>query len=100
MRPIHVVQLDKPRPAVVLTRAAVLDVRSLVTVAPITTTIRGLSVEVPVGVANGVHDESVVNLDAIVTVARAALGRQIGYLFDSQEPDLAAAIRHAFDLSG
>jgi len=69
-----------------------------VTVAPITSTIRGLSTEVPVGSANGLDHESVVSCDNIVTVPTSALGRQIGYLLPAQEADLAHAIRAAFDL--
>ena len=37
----------KRRPVLVLTRPEVIDVRELVTVAEITTTVRGLAVEVP-----------------------------------------------------
>ncbi len=53
--------------------------------APITTTIRGLSTEVPDGPANGIGHESVVSCDNIVTINKAALGERIGYLFPPQE---------------
>jgi len=69
-----------------------------VTVAPITTTMRGLSTEVPVGPANGLESACVVSCDNIVTVPRNALGRQIGYLLPGQEAALTAAIHAAFDL--
>lgn len=98
MRPIHVVTLDKPRPAVVLTREAVVDVRQYVTVAAITSSARGLSVEVPVGPANGLDHDSVVNCDDITTVPRATVGRLVGYLLDEQEAALADAVVAAFDL--
>jgi mRNA interferase MazF len=49
MRPIHTAQLEKRRPVLVLTRELVRPHRTLVTVAPITSTIRGLSTEVAVG---------------------------------------------------
>ena len=52
MRPIHVAQLDKARPVVVLTRELVRPHLARVTVAPITMTVRGLSTEVAVGPAN------------------------------------------------
>ncbi|MGH2217811.1 type II toxin-antitoxin system PemK/MazF family toxin, partial [Enterococcus faecalis] len=68
------------------------------TVAPITSTVRGLSTEVPVGPANGLDHPSVVNLDNIVTVPTASLGRHIGYLLPGQETDLTEAIHAAFDL--
>ncbi|MFY9826671.1 MAG: type II toxin-antitoxin system PemK/MazF family toxin, partial [Thermoanaerobaculia bacterium] len=43
MRAIHVAQLDKARPVLILTRELVRPHLRTVTVAPITTTIRGLS---------------------------------------------------------
>jgi len=49
MRPIHSARLDKTRPVLVLTREVVRPHLSRVTVAPITSTVRGLSTEVPVG---------------------------------------------------
>lgn len=66
--------------------------------APITGTVRGLSTEVPVGVRNGLEQDSVVSVDNIVTIPVAALGRQIGFFLPDQEELLTTAIRHAFDL--
>jgi mRNA interferase MazF len=98
VRPIHVAQLDKARPVLVLTRELVIPQRTQVTVAPITSTARGLSVEIAVGQANGLGHESVVNCDNIVTIPKAALGERIGYLLPPQEEELTAAIHAAFDL--
>lgn len=92
MRPIHVVTLDKARPAVILTREGVLHFRQRLTVAAITTNARGLSSEVSVGPANGLADDSVINCDDIYTVAAAQLGRRVGWLLDHQEPELAEAV--------
>lgn len=78
MRPIHFVQLDETRPALVLTRQLVRPLLTRVTVIPITTTVRGLSTELPVGTANGLVHDSVVSCENIVTVPTSALGRQIG----------------------
>ena len=98
MRPIHVAQLDKQRPVLVLTRELVRPHLTRVTVAPITTTSRGLSTEVPIGPANGLTQASVVSCDNIVTVPTTALGAQIGVLLPAQERALTAAIHAAFDL--
>ena len=98
MRPIHVAHLDTSRPVVVLTRQTVRPHINRVTVAPITTTVRGLSTEVPVGAANGLDHDSVVSCDNIVTVPVDALGRQLGFLLPDQEPALSEAVRTAFDL--
>jgi mRNA interferase MazF len=98
MRPIHVAHLDKARPVLILTRELVRPHLGTVTVAPITTTIRGLSTEVPVGEANGLAGPSVVSCDNVTTIPTDALGPQIGALLDDQEPTLSEAIRAAFDL--
>jgi mRNA interferase MazF len=99
MRPIHLAQLDKARPVLVLTREAVRPYLTRVTVAPITSTVRGLSTEVPVGQRNGLDHESVVSCDNIVTVPAGALGWHLGYLLADQERGLAEAIQAAFDLT-
>ncbi len=99
MRPIQLAQLDKTRPVLILTRQIVRAHMARVTVAPITTTVRGLSTEVAVGPANGLDQPGVVNCDNIVTVPDSTLGRHIGYLLPSQEAELAEAVRAAFDLS-
>jgi mRNA interferase MazF len=98
VRPIYTARLDKTRPVVVLTRELVRPYLALVTVAPITTTIRGLSTEVQVGRVNGLAQPSVISCDNIVTVPKTVLGRQIGYLLPAQETALTAAIHAAFDL--
>jgi mRNA interferase MazF len=98
MRPIHIAELDKARPVLVLTRELVWPYMSSVTVAPVTRTVRGLSTEVPVGPENGLDTECVVSCDNIVTVPKTSLGRQIGYLMPAQEAALATAIMAAFDL--
>jgi mRNA interferase MazF len=98
VRPIHLVRLDKTRPALILTREIVRPHLSRVTVAPITSRVRGLTVEVLVGPSNGLDQESVINCDNIVTVPTSAVGRQIGFLWSEQEPRLSEAIRNAFDV--
>ena len=98
MRPIHIAHLDKARPVLVLTRELVIPQRTQITVAPITTTARGLSVEIAVGEANGLGHDSVVNCDNIVTIPNTTLGERIGYLLPAQETALTSAIHAAFDL--
>ncbi len=98
MRPIHLAQLYETRPVLVLTRDLVRPHLSRVTVAPITSRIRGLSTEVPVGADNGLDHPSVVSWDDVVTVPASVLGRQIGRLRPEQEVSLTAALHAAFDL--
>lgn len=98
MRDIHIAHLDKARPVVVLTREPVRTAMRRVTVAPITTTVKGLSTEVPVGPVNGLDQPGVVSCDNIITIDKAALGRHTGFLFERQEQEIAAAIVNAFAL--
>jgi mRNA interferase MazF len=98
MRPIHVARLDKARPVLVLTRELVRPHLSTVTVAPITTTIRGLSTELPVDTENGLAGPSAVSCDNITTIPADSLSEQVGVLLDRQEPALSEAIQAAFDL--
>lgn len=100
MRDIHVAHLDKARPVVVLTREPVRGAMRRVTVAPITTTVKGLSTEVWVGAENGLDQSSVISCDNIVTIDKAALGRHLGFLFERQEEELTRAIVNAFALRG
>jgi len=99
MRTIAAVQLDERRPALILTRQSRLHLLTWVTVAPITSTIRGLTSEVPVGPRNGLDHDSVVSCDNIVTVSTSAVGDTLGLFFDDQEAELSRAISDAFDLS-
>ncbi|MFT4029380.1 MAG: type II toxin-antitoxin system PemK/MazF family toxin [Protaetiibacter sp.] len=98
MRPIHLARLDKTRAVLVLTRELVRPHLRRVTVAPITSTIRGLSTELAVGRRNGLDHESVVSLDNVMTIPVDSLGKQLGYLLPEQEAGLTAAIVLAFDL--
>jgi mRNA interferase MazF len=95
VRPIHIAHLDNARPVLVLTREMVIPQRTQVTVAPLTSTARGLSTEIPVGQANGLGHDLVVNCDNIVTIQKTALGERIGYLLPAQETALTADIHAA-----
>ena len=98
MREICVVRLDETRPALVLTREAARGAMTKVTIAPITSTIKGLSSEVLVGPDNGLDHECAVSLDNVLTVPVDALGRTVGYLNGEQEAQLARAVVLAYDL--
>lgn len=57
--------LDKVRPVVVLTRARIASRLQRILIAPITTTVRGISTEVPLGRDEGVKPGSVASLDNV-----------------------------------
>lgn len=72
--------LDKVRPVVVLTRARVAPRLRRVLVAPITTTVRGLPTEVPLGAPEGVRDGSVASLDNVQLLPVDRLLRRAGHV--------------------
>ena len=76
MREICLVRLDKTRPALVLTREAARAAMTKVTVAPITTTIKGLVQRGQVGPDNGLDQDCVVALDNVITVPVEPAGPQ------------------------
>ena len=86
----------KRRPVVVLTRGEVLDVRALVTVAEISTTIRGLAAEVPVDrELVGLDRESVVNCDGLHTIRQASLTSRVGALDDATVRRVCSSVTYA-----
>ena len=98
MREICLARLDKTRPVLVLTRDPARAVMTKVTVAPITSTVKGLSSEVPVGRANGLDHDSAVSVDNVLTIPVDLLGRTLGFLTSEQERRLARAFALASDL--
>jgi mRNA interferase MazF len=98
LREICLARLDKTRPVLVLTRDAARAVMTKVTVAPVTSTVKGLSSEVAVGRANGLDHDSAVSIDNVVTIPADLLGRTLGFLTPEQEDDLARALVLAYDL--
>ena len=86
----------KRRPVLVLTRSEVLEVRSLVTVAEITTKKRGLAAEVSVNhQEEGLDQESVVNCDGLHTVDQSILTERVGELAMNELESVCAAVTYA-----
>ncbi|HUO84134.1 MAG TPA: type II toxin-antitoxin system PemK/MazF family toxin [Thermoanaerobaculia bacterium] len=71
---------DKRRPVVILSRQDVIGLLHTVTVAPVTSTIRGLPSEVVIGAGEGLKKDSAVNLDHVQTVEKSRLQRYLGSL--------------------
>lgn len=87
---------QKRRPVLVLTRPEVIDVRSLVTVAEITTSVRGLAAEVEFDFAGaGLAEKSVVNCDGIHTVTQNSLTTYVGTIQEETMSQVCAAVRYA-----
>ena len=84
---------DKRRPVVVLTRDSVLSYLSTATVAPITSTIRGVPSEVVLSEDDGMKTPCAVNLHNAVTVPQQRLGRRVARLSSSRMNEVCAALR-------
>ena len=84
---------DKNRPVVILTRDSALGYLSTVTVAPITSAIRGVPSEVVLDEEDGMKSPCAVNLHNAVTVSQRRLGRRIAHLSTLRMDQVCAALR-------
>lgn len=87
------------RPVVLLSRDEAYAVRELVLVAPVTTRIRHIPVEVPLGRAEGMARKCVANLDTITTIPKALLVTYAGALDPEKTAALDGAARFALGLA-
>ena len=94
---VWLAELDKIRPVVVMTRDPMGRLLNAVLVAPVTSTVRGVSTEVPVGAQDGIKRTSVANVDNLQLVARDRLVRQVGRASPSTMSSLCAALSIAVD---
>jgi mRNA interferase MazF len=83
---------DKARPVLILTRDSAIAYLSRVTIAPITSTIRGVPSEVVIGPDDGLKQPSAVNLHNVMTVAKDRVGRRVGQLGDARMRDVCRAL--------
>ncbi|NCQ53804.1 MAG: type II toxin-antitoxin system PemK/MazF family toxin [Caldiserica bacterium] len=93
--------LPKPigrRPVILLSRDEAYLVRSSVTVAEITTTIRDIPVEVPLDVSDGLSKKCVANLDSVITIPKNLLESHITTLSPEKVEKINEAIKFALDL--
>lgn len=91
-------KVDRRRPVVLVSRDEAYDVRSLVIVAPATTTVRGYAVEVKVGRREGLPRDWVVNCDWLVTLPKEDLLERAGRLSGPKLRQLDDALRFALGL--
>jgi mRNA interferase MazF len=84
---------DKQRPVVVLTRASAIAYLSSVTVAPITSSIRGVPSEVVLNEEDGMKSPCAVNLHHTVTISQDRLGKRIAQLSTIRMHEICAALR-------
>jgi mRNA interferase MazF len=93
VRLYHFAPPDKKRPVVVLTRDSVVGYLSTVTVAPITSTVRGVPSEVVLSEEDGMKTTCAVNLHHAVTVSQERLGKRVARLSVRRMNEICAALR-------
>jgi len=86
------------RPVLLLSRNQAYRVRRSVTLALITSTIREIPVEVPLGPEDGMPHLCVVNCDEVHTVAISLLDNQVTALSAPKMQEVANAVRFALDV--
>ncbi len=94
-------ELEPPagrRPVLLLSRDEACAVRELVTVAPLTTRIRHIPSEVPLGPEDGLPKPCVVNLDIITTIRKSALTDRLAVLDREKWRAVELAILFVFHL--
>ena len=94
---VWLADLDKIRPVIVLTRDPLGRILHSVIVAPVTSTIRGLSTEVPLGREDGIRHPSVANLDNVQLLSLDRFRRRIGRAQSATMRALCAALSVAVD---
>jgi mRNA interferase MazF len=91
---------DKKRPAVVLTRDSAIGYLTTVTVAPITSAIRGVPSEVLLDEEDGMKKVCVVNLHNAVTISQSRLGKRVARLKSVRMQQICAALRFSLGCNG
>lgn len=91
---------DKERPVLILTRGSAIPYLTRVTVAPITSTIRGVPSEVALDAEDGMRQSCVVNLHNVMTVAQQSLGRRLTQLRPRRMEEVCAALTFALGCDG
>ena len=89
---------DKRRPVLLLTRNSIISSLGEVTVAPITTNVRGIPSEVALSVDDGLPRDCAVNCDHVQTIPKQRLGATVAALPSEKMSDVAAALRFALEL--
>ncbi len=88
----------KRRPVVLLSRNEAYDIRALVIVAPVTTRIRNIASEVQLGIADGLPQPCVANLDTLTTIPKDCLKSRLAVLSSEKLEQVEAAIHFALGM--
>ncbi len=91
---------DKRRPVLILTRDSAIPVLNSVTIAPITSTIRGIPTEVLLTADDGLPSTCAANFDNLQTVPKKKIGPRLTQLSSQKMRDAAKALSFALAIDG
>lgn len=89
---------DKRRPVLILTRNSAIPILNTITVAPITSTVRGVPSEVALDRSDGMPTTCAANFHNIQTISRHRLGGRVTHLSPGKMEAVEAAIAFALGL--
>lgn len=85
------------RPVLLLTRTTGYAYLNKVIVAEVTSTVRGIPQEAPLGKKEGLQHSSIANMDNIHVIAKSLIGERIGMLEAGKETEVKRALGYALD---
>jgi len=86
---------DKRRQVLILTRNSAIGVLNTVTVAPVTSTLRGIPTEVFLDRSDGMPSDCAVNLDHVQTIPKSKVGSLIAVLSNQRMTEVRQAVDFA-----
>jgi len=89
---------DKTRPVLILTRNSAIRYLNAVTVAPITTTVRGVPSEISLSVADGMMTDCAANFYNVQTVPQTKIGGWITTLSSERMTEVDRALQFALGI--
>ena len=89
---------DKRRPVLILTRNSAIPILNTITVAPITSTIRGVPSEVSLDQSDGMPTACAANFNNIQSISKHKLGGRVTHLSPGKMEAVEAAITFALGL--
>jgi mRNA interferase MazF len=91
---------DKRRPVLILTRDSAIPVLNSVTIAPITSTIRGIPTEVLLTEEDGLPGTCAANFDNLQTVPKNKIGPRLASLTSRRMKEAGKALSFALAIEG
>jgi mRNA interferase MazF len=85
------------RPVLLLSRSSAFDYLTRILIAEVTTTVRAIPVEVPLGRSEGLRKKCVANLDNVHVLPKSRLDARIGTLAPRRATEVKRALGYALD---